>query len=125
MVRLIVIIKQIFRTLVGLRLRVDGPTISLVAPPAEISFVNFDVDDALVRELIVRQRPITMRASKRTFPVQTRCLAILSFAAAGAFCSEISTLDFQDVSLTLASMKYVRVGRSAEQAIHRIRSRRP
>jgi site-specific recombinase XerD len=37
----------------------------------------------------------------------------LSFAAAGAFCSEISTLDFQDVSLTLASMKYVRVGRSA------------
>jgi site-specific recombinase XerC len=54
-----------------------------------------------------------MRASKRTFPVQTRRLAILSFAAAGAFCSEISTLDFQDVSLTLASMKYVRVGRSA------------
>jgi site-specific recombinase XerD len=111
--RLIQIVRNIFRALVGAEKRSDDPSRSLKPPSVEKTFVDFDVDETLVRELLDRQRSITVRATKRTFFVQTRRLAILSFSAAGAFCSEISRLDYVDVCLTLAAGEYVRVGRSA------------
>jgi site-specific recombinase XerD len=113
MARLIQIVKRIFAALIGARLRDDNPSIGLKPPAITTTFVDFDVDESLVRELLDRQRSITARATGRTAFVQTRRLAILSFSAAGAFCSEISRLDFVDVSLTLGAGEFVRVGRAA------------
>jgi site-specific recombinase XerD len=111
--RLIQIVKLIFAALIGARLRDDDPSIGLKPPAVTKTFVDFDVDETIVQELLERQRLITMRASKRTIFVQTRRLAILFFSAAGAFCSEISRLDYVDVYLTLAAREFVRTGRAA------------
>lgn len=107
------LIRLIFAMLLGAGLRDDDPSSGLKPPAYARDFVRYDVDDALVRELLDKQRLITMRATMRTMFVQKRRLAILSFSAAGAFCSEISILDYVDVSLTLAAREHVRVGRSA------------
>jgi site-specific recombinase XerD len=114
MARLIQIVKSIFTALIGARLRDDDPSSGLKPPVVTRTFVDFDVDETLVQELLERQRLITMRATKRTAFVQTRRLAILSFSAAGAFCSEISRLDYVDVLLTLAAGEFVRIGRAAD-----------
>ncbi|WP_157791168.1 hypothetical protein [Bradyrhizobium japonicum] len=113
MARLIQIVKRIFASLIGAQLRDDDPSIGLKRPAVTSTFVDFDVDERLVQELLDRQRSLTARATKKTAFVQTRRLAILSFSAAGAFCSEISRLDFLHVALTLAAGEFVRAGRAA------------
>jgi site-specific recombinase XerC len=59
-----------------------------------------------------KQQTIAARATGPSAFVQARRLAILHFSAAGAFCPEISSLEYLEVCLTLAAGELVRAGRA-------------
>jgi hypothetical protein len=55
MARLIQIVKLIFAALISARLRDDDPSIGLKPPAVTRTFVDFDVDETFVHELLDRQ----------------------------------------------------------------------